>query len=126
MLNRRAVEVTEFPGWIYDAGQPLQQIRLRFAPTAAKYIREKIWHASEQSKLLPDGSVELSMSLRSLIEIRRWILSWGAECEVLEPEELRSDILREATEIVSRSDIPEPAAKTRSRKPRKKGADSPS
>lgn len=111
---------------IREDGQPLQQIRLRFAPTAAKYIREKIWHASEQSKLLPDGSVELSMSLRSLIEIRRWILSWGAECEVLEPEELRSDILREATEIVSRSDIPKPAAKTRSRKPRTKGADSPS
>lgn len=91
---------------IREDSQPLQQIRLRFAPSAAKYIREKIWHASQQLLLCPDGGVELSLSLRSMIEIRRWILSWGAECEVLEPANLRADISQEARGMASRYEHP--------------------
>ena len=48
------------------------------------------------------GHVTLELSLRSLIEVRRWILSWGAECEVLEPPALQESIAREAATIAAR------------------------
>jgi predicted DNA-binding transcriptional regulator YafY len=88
---------------IRDDGQPLQRVRLRFAPSAAKYIREKIWHASQKLHVEPDGSAVLELSLRSLLEVRRWIMSWGSECEVLEPPALRIDIAREAALVAART-----------------------
>ncbi len=89
---------------ISDASQPLRTVRLRFAPSAAKYVREKVWHVSQGLHREPDGSVVLEMSLRSMLEVRRWILSWGSECEVLEPAELRADIHREAAAILTPPD----------------------
>jgi len=34
-----------------------------------------------------------------LLEVRRWVLSFGAECEVLEPADLRSEIEAEARKL---------------------------
>jgi len=79
---------------------PVQTVRLKFAPSAAKYIRERIWHLSQQLETQADDSVILQLSLRSMIEVRRWILSWGSECEVLAPAELRADILHEAAAML--------------------------
>jgi len=76
---------------------------LKFVPSAAKYIREKIWHESQHLQVNPDQSVTMTLSLRSLIEVRRWVLSWGSECEVLAPAALKDDIRREASLIVARS-----------------------
>ena len=88
---------------INDSTQPLQTVQVRFLPSAAKYIREKIWHPSQVAHPQPDGSYLVELSLRSLIEVKRWILSWGAECEVLAPAELRADIRNEALKILEQS-----------------------
>lgn len=87
---------------IRDHNLPLQTVRLRFEPSAAKYIREKIWHPSQVLHSESDGSVTLELTLRSFIEVRRWVLSWGSACEVLEPLSLRADISREAALIAAR------------------------
>jgi len=81
--------------------RPLQTIRLKFAPSAAKYIREKLFHESQQLQTHDDDSVTLTLALRSLIEVRRWVLSWGSECEVLSPQELKDDIHQEALKMLA-------------------------
>jgi len=91
---------------VSESTRPLQKVRLKFAPAAAKYIREKIWHVTQHLESLADGSVILEMSLRSLIEVRRWVLSWGSECEVLHPAELSADIRREAAAILKQATAP--------------------
>jgi len=89
---------------ISDSSLPTQTVRLKFAPSAAKYIREKVWHGTQKQQREADGSVVLELSLRSFVEVRRWILSWGSECEVLEPAELKADIRREAAAMLKQSD----------------------
>jgi predicted DNA-binding transcriptional regulator YafY len=100
---------------VSDDSLPLQTVRLRFAPSAAKYIREKVWHSSQQLHIEPDGSAVLELSLRSLIEVRRFVLSWGQECQVLEPASLREDIRQEAAAMLEQSHSSAPVERVSSR-----------
>lgn len=82
-------------------GRESHKIRLHFDSFAAQLVRERKWHESQQCKELPNGELELSMSLNSLFEVERWILSWGPHVEVLEPAQLREQILAKAEGIVA-------------------------
>ncbi len=77
----------------------VQTIHLRFAKTAAHHIRERKWHKSQELHDTIDGCVELTLRVNCLVEIKRWVMSFGAECEVLEPVDLRQDILSEVTRM---------------------------
>lgn len=81
------------------SGEGEYLVVLRFSPQVADYIREKRWHRSQLLKELKDGGVELRMSLSSLSEVERWVLSWGGEAEVIEPSELKDRILQAAQRI---------------------------
>jgi predicted DNA-binding transcriptional regulator YafY len=43
----------------------------------------------------------MTLELSSFEEIRRWILSWGTQVEVLEPKELLTSIREEAERVQS-------------------------
>ena len=74
---------------------PLQTVRLRFAPQAARYVREKEWHPTQKLRTHADGSLTLAFRVNHLLEVKRWALSFGADCEVLAPKELRAVITAE-------------------------------
>jgi predicted DNA-binding transcriptional regulator YafY len=76
-------------------GGPVQTVRLRFSPHAAQYVREKVWHPSQKMRTLRDGSVELVLRVNHFLEVEQWVLSYGSECEVLEPEKLREKVASE-------------------------------
>jgi predicted DNA-binding transcriptional regulator YafY len=88
---------------------PVQTVRLRFTPAAARYIRERAWHPSQKLHEEPDGGVTLTMHVNSLFEVKRWVLSFGAECEVIEPDELRAEIADEIARIQHREATPSTA-----------------
>ena len=75
-------------------------VAIRFSPRAADYVREKKWHESQQLRELSGGGVELELKLSSLVEIERWILSWGGEAAVLNPPELRENVRDAAGRIL--------------------------
>jgi predicted DNA-binding transcriptional regulator YafY len=66
----------------------------------ADYIREKIWHPTQQLKTLPDDGVALSVQLSSLVEIQRWVLGWGAHARVMEPDILKQQLRQNAEQLV--------------------------
>jgi len=84
------------------SGEGQFDVVLRFNARVADYIREKKWHDSQQQSELKNGSVELSLKLSSLIEIERWVLSWGGDVEVIKPKELADAIKRAAQIILGR------------------------
>ena len=55
------------------------RVVIRFDEEVADYIREKKWHASQRLRELRNGGIELELVLSSLVEIERWILSWGGK-----------------------------------------------
>ena len=84
--------------WSSDSTPPVR-VRLRFDASISHRVREAVWHQSQELTELPDGGVELAVTVAGIIEIRPWILSWGEGVEVLEPPALRlavADAVREA------------------------------
>jgi predicted DNA-binding transcriptional regulator YafY len=82
-------------------GEPVR-VRIRFGPEAAGYIREKVWHESQELTPEEDGSVVFEAEVAGLEEVRFWVLGWGSLAEVLEPEALREAVKAEARAMVER------------------------
>jgi predicted DNA-binding transcriptional regulator YafY len=72
-------------------GDPVR-VRIRFAPEAAGYIKEKIWHPTQELIPEPDGGLLFTADVAGIEEIKFWTLKWGAAAEVLAPESLREAI----------------------------------
>lgn len=79
-------------GVLRGAAGESYRVRLRFTGPAARYAGERVWHPSQDHRALPDGAVELTWQVGHLREVERFALSWGDDCEVLEPAELREAV----------------------------------
>lgn len=77
-----------------------KSIRIRFSPRQSAWIRERRWHQSQQIEENSDGSIDLVLNVSALDAVRSWVMQYGGDAEVIEPEELRSMVLREAATIV--------------------------
>jgi len=82
-------------------GEPVK-VRVWFSPEVAGYVKEKIWHESQEIHPQDDGSVVFEAEVAGTIEIKAWIMSWGSQARVLEPESLRDEIRAEAMAILDR------------------------
>ena len=49
-------------------------------------------HPLRAGEPAPDGSLTWQATVSGTVEIRSWILGWGADVEVLAPAELRAEI----------------------------------
>lgn len=87
---------------VFHGDGPGRRVRLRFTPEMARYVREKEWHPSQRLQERRDRSLILTLTLTHLLEVKRWVLSYGAACEVLEPADLRAEVQVELRETLKR------------------------
>lgn len=76
----------------------LSTVKIKFSAFQSRWIKEKIWHPSQQIKVKKDGCIILSLKINSLEEIKRWVLQYGKEAEVLAPKVLRKEMIKEFEE----------------------------
>jgi len=67
-------------------------VTIRFTPPLARYIEERTWHPSQKTRRLKDGSLLFEATVAGTLEIKRWVLSFGAQAEALEPPRLVEEI----------------------------------
>ncbi|HPU96605.1 MAG TPA: WYL domain-containing protein [Candidatus Hydrogenedentes bacterium] len=72
---------------------PPFRVRIRFNPDAATYVHERRWSEDEEKRLLEDGSLELVFTSTSRPEVRAFVCGFGSGAELLEPEDLRKEIM---------------------------------
>jgi predicted DNA-binding transcriptional regulator YafY len=75
-------------------------VRLRFTPKVAGNVEEIIWHSTQRTQRLADGSLILEVDVDGLTEISWWIMGYGDQVTVEEPPELRARVLKMAKNIV--------------------------
>ncbi len=106
---RRATLTTEryeipksvsFRGYMADAfgvqkGEKPVAVAIRFAPRQARWIRERRWHPTARLQEQLDGGVVLHLRVAATSEIRRWVLQFGHEAEVLAPRSLRKEVAKD-------------------------------
>ncbi len=92
-------DANEFLGssWGIVVEGEVKTIRLKInAPEIARIMEETIWHPSQVLQKQGDGSVIMTLRVTDTVELYSWILGWGEKVEVLEPAELREEIVKTA------------------------------
>lgn len=96
-----SLEAFTEPGFGVFQGKQVK-VRIWFSSGIAEYIQEKIWHESQEIHPQGDGSVIFEAEVAETVELKSWIMSWGANALVLEPESLRDEIRAETNTLLGK------------------------
>ena len=77
-----------------NQGTP-EPIEIRFAPKIARYVRERVWHPSQELFDLDDGSLRLTLNVVNDWALKSWVLGFGGLATVVSPAHLSEEIIRE-------------------------------
>lgn len=78
------------------------RVRVRIASEAAWSVREYPLVAGQLVFHEADGAVIVEADVAGLVEVSRWVLSWGRHAEVLEPAALRERVREELSVALGR------------------------
>ena len=70
----------------------MMDIEIWFAEDQVRYIKERQWAAEQEIIDQDDGSIILKMHTSGRYDIKRWIMGYGADAEVLKPDDFREEI----------------------------------
>ena len=84
---------------IWYTEEPPVEVALKFSPRVAARVLETRWHRSQQFEPCPDGSLIWRARVAAVQEMIPWVRGWGAEVQVLEPEELKNALKDEARRL---------------------------
>jgi predicted DNA-binding transcriptional regulator YafY len=77
-------------------------VKVIFSRGVARYVKDRLWHPSQKIRELPDGRLEVNLRVADTLEVRRWILGYGAEAEVVDPAALREALRSSAETLVAK------------------------
>jgi predicted DNA-binding transcriptional regulator YafY len=72
--------------------QKRSRVVIRFQSQVARNVAEVTWHKTQRLTWNDDGTLDFHVTVDGVKEISWWILGYGDQAEVLEPEELRTAI----------------------------------
>jgi predicted DNA-binding transcriptional regulator YafY len=109
VIDARAIDVPEEKldavlgsGYGIFGGEEVKWATLRFTPKLARWLATERWHEKQKTRLLEDGSFELTVPYSNDTELLMDILKYGAECEVVGPEELRGKLVSAISDALGR------------------------
>lgn len=74
------------------AGKAKGWAKLRFTPTAARWVAHEKWHSKQRGRFEPDGGYVLEVPFGDDRELVMDILKYGPECRVLAPDALAEKV----------------------------------
>jgi predicted DNA-binding transcriptional regulator YafY len=80
--------------WEVFDNEPAEIVKLRFRPQLSRSLSSSIWNSTQVTELQEDGYSIVTLRVNNNPDFRSWVLGWGDEVEVLQPESLRNYIIR--------------------------------
>jgi predicted DNA-binding transcriptional regulator YafY len=83
--------------WRVVAGGEVETVKLKIIdPEILRIMEETVWHPSQALQMQKDGSMIMTLKVATTVDFLAWILGWGEKIEVLEPKELREEVMETA------------------------------
>lgn len=86
-----------------------ERMVIRFAPQVFRWARRGIPATIEEERTLDDGRIEVTFYFENLKYVARWLLRYGTQAMVVEPESLRDAVGAEAVAVVKQYEEKQPA-----------------
>ena len=83
-----------------NQGTP-ERIDIAFEPRIARYVKERVWHPSQEVQEAADGTLTMTLNVCNDWALRSWILGFGPLARVVSPPALATQILEEIEEARS-------------------------
>lgn len=77
--------------WGVFSGAPVDVV-VRFKGSAAKVVRGSQHHADEEIEIISDDEIIYRVRVNGLFEIKRWIVGFGEQAEVVSPDSLKTEL----------------------------------
>jgi predicted DNA-binding transcriptional regulator YafY len=74
---------------------PPERIEIVFEPRIARYVKERMWHTSQEIEEGSDGTVRVTLNVSNDFALRSWILGFGPLAKVVSPPGLAAQIVEE-------------------------------
>lgn len=84
-----------------ERGRELHEVVVWFDAEAARWVKERMWHPTQEIIFQDDGSLVFKAFLSGLGEVKRWVLGYGVHAKVLSPIQLREEIAEEAAALAA-------------------------
>ena len=79
---------------------PRMTVELEFDKPTAAWVKDRIWHPSQQLKRLSKGRMQMTLAVADSREVVGWVLCFGSGVKVIGPDSLRTAVKQEATRIL--------------------------
>jgi predicted DNA-binding transcriptional regulator YafY len=76
-------------------------VELKFDKATAAWVKDRIWHPSQQLTTLKGGQLVMTLQVADSRELLGWILSFGSGVQVLKPEHLQKAVRDEAKKLLA-------------------------
>jgi predicted DNA-binding transcriptional regulator YafY len=86
--------------WGTFTGGEVRIVKLKFTKKAGEGIKNKIYIETQEIEELEDAVI-MKMKVNISYELISWIMGWGGEVIILEPESLRLEVVKRAKEIIA-------------------------
>ena len=70
-----------------------QKVKLQINNSYVKYFKNRSWHSTQKTSIDEDGNYILEMKVPVAPDFLSWILSWHEAITVLEPNELKEEVI---------------------------------
>jgi predicted DNA-binding transcriptional regulator YafY len=81
--------------WGVEQGKEEMEVKVKFTGRAARFVPEYHWSDKQEIENISENEIIFKVKTSSREEIKKWILGYGAEAEVLQPEDLREEMQHE-------------------------------
>lgn len=72
-----------------------ERIEIEFEPAIARYVRERVWHSTQEVLDRANGRISLTLNVSNDFALRSWILGFGPLAKVISPPALAAQIVEE-------------------------------
>lgn len=96
----RGLEILRNSWSIFTSDKTIHVV-LRFKPEVARRVRESNWQGENIEFGEAGDDLLYAFDIADTTDLKPWIRTWGANCEVLEPQSLRNEMTGEARALAA-------------------------